>query len=41
MKPSGHHVEHNLFKEWKRIESKHGDHAQDHNVYMDLKRIGW
>jgi hypothetical protein len=31
----------NLFKEWKRIESKHGGHLQDHNVYMDFKRIGW
>jgi hypothetical protein len=32
-------MEHNLFKEWKKVESKLGSHPHDHNVYMHSKNI--
>ncbi len=32
-------MEHNLFKEWEKVESKLSSHPHDHNAYMHSKKI--
>jgi hypothetical protein len=34
-------VEHNLFKEWEKVELELGGHPKHHNAYTNLGLLGW
>ncbi len=34
-------MEHNLFKEWEKVELEFGGHPQHHNAYTNLGLFGW
>jgi hypothetical protein len=34
-------VEHNLFKEWEKIELELGGQPKHHNAYTNLGLLGW